>query len=695
MSKIAILSLLLLSTFAQAQVKTTADSVSVRNTLGEVIITSTPIQDQLQRIPASVNVINAEDLQRSDQLSIANEINKNPGIQMQQGALNTSRISIRGLGARSQYATNRVKAYIEGIPLTTGEGETTLEDLDLNLIERLEIIKGPASSSYGAGLGGAINISVIKPKPESASVQLNGLGGSFGLFKGGVTTSLANKKTAGFISYNHLEKEGFRDNSNYNRNTYTAYAKTELNATSSLTFFGNYTRLKAFIPSSINAEDLENNPEKAAFTWNAAQGFESYDKGLAGLSYNWQFNEYNSWTTSVFINYRDGYEPRPFDILDENSFAFGIRSNLQSSFSVFNIPAKSSIGVEYFDEHYQAKLFENLYQDNSGNGSLQGNLFSNQEQDRKYLNLFAQISLQFSERLKADIGLNYNHSRYVLDDYLNEASIDNSGVYTYPRLFLPQAGLTYEVVTDKFLYATVSRGFSLPTVAETLTPEGAINPEIQPETGVNYELGLKAQWFNKTLYIELAFYTVQVNDLLVAERVGNDQYVGRNAGKTDHNGIELLINYRTRLAANWEFKPYASLALNDYSFDEFIDNDINYGGNDLTGVADKIINLGVDLQHANGLRFNVNYRHTGAIPLNDANTVYSDSYNLVNLRADYAFQFSQNFKATLYSGVNNVFDINYAAQILPNATGFGGAAPRFFYPGESINFYVGLNVNLN
>ncbi|MGO4911476.1 TonB-dependent receptor family protein [Leeuwenhoekiella sp. W20_SRS_FM14] len=695
MSKIAILSLLLLSTFAQAQVKTTADSVSVRNTLGEVVITSTPIQDQLQRITASVNVINAEDLQRGDQLSIANEINKNPGIQMQQGALNTSRISIRGLGARSQYATNRVKAYIEGIPLTTGEGETTLEDLDLNLIERLEIIKGPASSSYGAGLGGAINISVLKPKPESASVQLNGLGGSFGLFKSGITASLANNKTAGFISYNHLEKEGFRANSNYNRNTYTAYAKTELNATSSLTFFGNYTRLKAFIPSSINAEDFENNPKKAAFTWNAAQGYESYDKGLAGLSYNWQFNEYNLWTTSVFINYRDGYEPRPFDILDEDSFAFGIRSNLQSSFSIFNIPAKSSIGVEYFDEHYQAKLFENLYQDNSGNGSLQGNLFSNQEQDRKYLNLFAQISLQLTERLKADIGLNYNHSRYVLDDYLNESNIDNSGVYTYPRLFLPQAGLTYEVVTDKFLYASVSRGFSLPTVAETLTPEGAINPEIQPETGVNYELGLKAQWFNKTLYTELAFYTVQVNDLLVAERVGNDQYVGRNAGKTDHNGIELLINYRTRLAANWEFKPYTSLALNDYSFDEFTDNDITYNGNDLTGVADEIFNLGVDLKHSSGFRFNTNFRHTGAIPLNDANTVYGDSYNLVNLRADYAFQFSQNFKATLYSGVNNVFDTNYAAQILPNATGFGGAAPRFFYPGEPINFYVGLNVNLN
>jgi len=687
------LGLLLFSGCVFAQEETIADSVSVRNSLGEVIITSTPIEDQVQQIPAAVNVITADDFKRGDQLSIANELNKNPGIQMQQGALNTSRISIRGLGARSQYSTNRVKAYVEGIPLTTGEGETTLEDLDLNLIERMEIIKGPASSSYGAGLGGAINISVIKPK--TTSVSTNGLAGSYGLFKNGITAALASGLTNGFISYNHLEKDGFRANSNYNRNTLTAYAKTQLNEMSSLSFFGNYTRLKAFIPSSVNAETLQNSPEDAAFTWAQAQGYESYDKALAGLAYKWNINANNTWQTSVFANYRDGYEPRPFDILDEDSFAFGIRSSLKSQFSVFNIPAKSSIGVEYFDEHYQAQLFENLYEENNGNGSLEGNRFSDQEQDRKYLNLFAQLSLQLTAKLKADLGLNYNHSRYILDDYLNESNVDNSGVYTYPRIFLPQAGLSYEAASDKFIYASISRGFSLPTVAETLTPEGAINPEIKPEIGFNYELGLKAQWLDKRLYTELALYTVQVNDLLVAERVGNDQYVGRNAGATDHNGVELLLNYRTSFSANWSLQPYGSLALNDYSFDQFVDNDEDYSGNDLTGVADQVINLGLDVAFKNCFKFNINYRHTGSIPLNDANTLYSNAYDLVNLRTDYSFTLISNLKTQVFAGINNVFDTAYAAQILPNATGFGGAEPRYYYPGEPINFYAGLNFTLD
>ena len=107
-----------------------------------------------------------------------------------------------------------------------------------------------------------------------------------------------------------------------------------------------------------------------------------------------------------------------------------------------------------------------------------------------------------------------------------------------------------------------------------------------------------------------------------------------------------------------------------------------------------MINLGLDVAFQNRFKFNINYRYTGSIPLNDANTLYSDAYNLVNLRADYSFDLFAKVKTRIFAGVNNVFDTDYAAQILPNATGFGGAAPRYYYPGEPVNFYTGLNVKL-
>jgi iron complex outermembrane receptor protein len=57
---------------------------------------------------------------------------------MQQGALNTNRITIRGIGSR-QFGTTKIKAYFDGIPLTTGDGETTLDDLDLASIEKSKL----------------------------------------------------------------------------------------------------------------------------------------------------------------------------------------------------------------------------------------------------------------------------------------------------------------------------------------------------------------------------------------------------------------------------------------------------------------------------------------------------------------------------------------------------------------------------
>lgn len=683
---------LLFSLSIFGQTKAEDSLLQNQQSLPEILIQSTPIINKLQRVPAAVNVITAQELERGDQTSLRNELNKLPGVFMQQGALNTSRITIRGIGARSPYGTNRIKAYFEGIPITSGEGETTLEDIDLNLIDGIEIIKGPASSSYGSGLGGVIHISAKKPVLNS--VQASGMGGSYGLFNYGSTISLANENSGISVGYYNLSKDGFRDNSGYRRQNLSLYGTTEINDRHSLALFSNLTRLKAFIPSSLNAEDFKNNPEKAAFTWGKAKGYESYDKANVGLSYTWTPNKNWKWTTSLFTNYRNGYEPRPFNILDQKSTAVGIRSNLKNSFKIFRLDAKSSLGVEYFGERYHVKTYENLYEQNNGNGTLEGARLSHIKQDRKYLNLFAQMSLDLTEALKAEFGLSYNQSRYVLEDRFNENPNDRN-LYKYPRQFLPHFGLTYEVIKNQFVYASIDRGFSLPSVEETLTPEGTINPDLKPETGTNYELGLKSKLFDNKLYVELALYTLRVKNLIVARRVAEDQYLGINAGKTDHSGLELLLNYNQNLSAQWRLSPYASLALNHYRFDEFVERDTDFGGNDLTGVPNSVVNGGISLDQMQGWTFNINYRYVGKIPLNDGNTVYSESYNLVNLRVDRRINWSNYLGFTIYGGVNNIFDTAYASQILPNATGFNGAAPRYYYPGEPVNFYAGIRLMLD
>lgn len=126
--------------------------------LGEVVIRGTHIPSELRKIPAAISLITKRDLERIDATNFAQAFYNVPGVYVNQGALNTTKLNIRGIGGRSQYSTNRIQAYFNGFPLTTAEGELTLDDLDPESISRAEVIKGPASSIYGAGLGGVINI---------------------------------------------------------------------------------------------------------------------------------------------------------------------------------------------------------------------------------------------------------------------------------------------------------------------------------------------------------------------------------------------------------------------------------------------------------------------------------------------------------------------------------------------------------
>ncbi len=118
----------------------------------EVIVSITDFNQPYQSIAGSVSLLAGNNIMVDDQYKISEVLNRVPGIFMHSGSFNTNRLIIRGIGSRTPYATNRVKAYFEEIPLTSGEGISILEDIDLQSIGRIEVIKGPASGIYGAGL---------------------------------------------------------------------------------------------------------------------------------------------------------------------------------------------------------------------------------------------------------------------------------------------------------------------------------------------------------------------------------------------------------------------------------------------------------------------------------------------------------------------------------------------------------------
>lgn len=661
--------------------------------LNEVLIKTNNFQSELRKIAASISLVSEKEIQSNDMVNMAPVLNMNPGVYMQNGTLTTNRIVIRGIGSRTPFGTSKIRAYYQDIPLTNGSGETTIEDIEMAGISKMEILKGPSSSLYGAALGGTIQMIPNKGLFDTFSLETNYTFGSFGLQKFLINANLGNKTNSAFLTYSNTHKEGYRENNELNRQTFSLSSNHYLNEFNNLVVIANLIDLKAYIPSSLNQDDFVNNPEAAAFTWARSQGYEDYTKLLLGVSWQHDYASGLKQVSSIFGSALNSYEARPFNILDQDTNGFGLRSRIINSNKVFKKELQWSTGLEFFNDMNSFKTFENLYQDYPpGTGSVQGNLLSDFKENRYYINLFAEAKYHLSKKFILDFGLNYNKTSYRLDDQFDDDINNNSGDYTFQGIWSPKLGLTYQVGANNMLYGLISHGFSPPTLEETLLPGGLINTNIQPETGWNYEIGSRGSFIKNIFNYELSFYYMDVNDLLVARRTGDDEYIGVNAGKTIHKGMEISLNYYILNKSGIQLSHKNAFSLNNYTFEDFKDLEEDYSGNDLTGVPDKTFNSQLFLNTHLGLYAYVNYQYIGAIPIRDDNAVYSDSYQLVNLKTGYRKSIGGHFQMDLFLGLNNVFDEKYASMLQINAGSFGNAAPRYYYPGEPFNYYAGLNL---
>lgn len=661
--------------------------------LSEVILQATPIKNSVQKSASSVSIINSAAINKTDAVVLTPILNKIPGVFMQQGAMNTNRISIRGIGARTPYGTNRIKAYFDMIPLTSGEGESVIDDIDITTIEKIEIIKGPNSSSFGSGLGGVIHLFSKEAPSTEVFGKSNTTYGSFGLLQQRFSGGYNKEKSTFFSSYSTIDLEGFRANSTYKRKNFNLFGKQQLSSKGTLSFVGMFTKVKAFIPSSLSEKDFNDNPEKAATTWSAAQGFESYDKYILGLGYKHLFSEKWSLQSSFFSNFKNAYEARPFDILEEKTRSFGLRLHVNYKEKLFSMPFEFSFGTEIATEEYEYSLYKNEYLAQAGKGSIQGDKFSNKLENRNYCNYFLQLEIELTKRLHLETGFAINSTQYSLKDLFQSTAITGRQNDTFGSIESPRIGFSYSLAKGKNMYTSVSKGFSIPTVAESLTPDGNINTNLKAEMGWNYEMGFKGNWLANKIYSELIFFSTQIQNLLVARRTANDQYVGVNAGSSSHPGLEFLVNYTMLETQNWQISSSVSGGLNRFKFKDFVDGDANYSGNQLTNVPSSQLNFGLDISTKQGFSVNTSYRILGKTPMNDANTKYTDSFALLDVKTSYTFKILQRIKAELYAGINNALNEKYAASIVPNAQGFGTAPPRYYYPGNPVNYFGGFSVS--
>jgi iron complex outermembrane receptor protein len=178
-------------------------------TLNEVTVKAYEQNRRLIDVAAPVSFTGQSHLNRFGNTSILPAVNMIPGVRMEERSPGSYRLNIRGSSLRSPFGVRDVKIYLNEIPLTDPGGNTYLNQLSFYNFNSIEIIKGPASSLYGAGTGGAMLIHTL-PANWHSGVSLDYTIGSFNNNALNINVKTGNEDHQNSFNYSHQNSDGYR-----------------------------------------------------------------------------------------------------------------------------------------------------------------------------------------------------------------------------------------------------------------------------------------------------------------------------------------------------------------------------------------------------------------------------------------------------------------------------------------------------
>jgi iron complex outermembrane receptor protein len=653
-----------------------AQSVDSALYIDEVIIEAYQITERLRRIPGSVSVISSRELKLTDGYQLPTLLNILPGVHMQSGTPVTGRIVIRGMGSRTPYNTNRIRAWLNGLPVTGSDGVSSVEDIDMKSLGRIEIVKGPSSALYGSGLGGSLNLYTPFLNRDTASIRL--LSGSFNTWDVLLSGNRNFKKSDLWGSLSHMQTDGYRGNSDYRRTSLLSAIrkKGEIWSAEGTLLISD---VKGGIPSSLTKTMFEESPESAAPNWNLVKGYQKFTRVLGGLTLTARLSGRIANQLTLFGQWYDNYELRPFNNLDDQFLNTGLRNKINIHGTNFDLVA----GFEIMSDIYRWTL------------DMDNILINKNQENRSHGQIFAVSYLRLSPELLVSFAGAVNQTRYRLTDLFPHDG-NQEGEHNFPVLISPRAGISYSAGKDMVMYASAGHGFSLPSPEETLLPEGTVNTDIKPEQGIQGEAGIRFYMFRERVNLDAAIYWIELRDLLVTKRLTEDIFTGINAGKTRHRGLEIkmqnIIFKNNRFPGRLESLVSYTGSIN--TFTDFEDDGIRYDGNYLPGIPGRNIRMQLIWNPLRFLEFVNHLEYTGNQYLDDGNYFKQPGYFLGNIKITTAIPAGKFSGLKFFAGINNLTNTRYASMIVVNAIAFGDDEPRYYYPGMPLNIFGGVSVEL-
>lgn len=575
------------------------------------------------------------------------------------------RMTIRGLGWRSQFGVRGVQVILDDIPLTVADGQTIMNMVDPATVERIELLRGPSATFWGNSSGGVLFMST-KPSPDTPTLQYRGYGGSYNTIKQEIkfNTGIGSTRLYGYATY--YDTDGFRDYSAATLYRGSIGGERAISDSGNFTFRLTYAGMpKAEHPGSLNKENARENPTNSNPFFSNNFAGKNFEQLMASVSY---FHSLQSGSLTLSANgtWRDVENPLPFGFIGVERNAGTLRSIYQFDTLPFDLNVGAEVKIQQDD-----RLETDIVDGERGNEIRVQQLETVTNQA-----IFSRITVPLNNRLDINAGLRADLLQFKSED---ELGVEQEGDRSFFALN-PSVGFNYRLDNARF-YSNLSTSFESPTTVELVNrPEGGngFNQNLNPERTISLETGITGMLNN--LSYDVAVYGMRINDLISSFQLeqGGPNFF-RNEGNSVHYGLEASAGYQID---NIDFRLMLNLINAKF---ESGDNE----GNAIPGVPP--FRLGGSFSYTPGNHtLSLDNEWVGSYKTDSANSESNDAYSLVHFR--WNVQLGNIFNGLVikpFVSVQNVLNSRYNTSVAIN-----NAGGLYFEPGTDRNFSVGLQVDI-
>lgn len=659
--------------------------------------------------PAAVSVVSGEDLRNSTaQVNLSESLGSVPGLQIQnrQNYAQDLQLSVRGFGSRSMYGVRGVRVYVDGIPATMPDGQGQTSNIDINSIDKVEVLRGPYSALYGNASGGVVNIDT-QTGSQPTTLTAGTYFGSYGSWRNSVKASgsTGDGSHAGDVNYtlsgSRFTTNGYRDHSGTQKNLGNARLGVRIDDVSTLTLMLNSVSVDANDPGGLTRAEWKDNPRQSprGDTYNTRK---SLDQTQVGLRYQREMSDNDQLTLTTWHGERHTTQYQSIPVAVQKNPAYpggvivlerkysGIDTRWKHQDEIGSVPFSVIGGLDYETMTERRQGFQNYVIDN-GTTELgeKGEQRRNEKNVMWNLDPYLQTSWDLTPKWTLDAGMRYSTVSFDSTDYyVTSGNGDDSGSKRYHKL-LPMGSLNYAVTDAWNVYLSAGRGFETPTINELSyrSVDGSqtgLNLGLKPSTSDTVELGSKTR-IGYGLLTAAIFQTNTDNELVVADS-SNGRSVYKNAGKTRRQGVEM--SFDQQFAENWQMKmawTYLDATYRNSTCDD--SGSCTPSGNRLPGVAKNMGYASLAWAPEQGWHAGADVRYMGSIQADDENDAKAPSYTVVGLSTGYKFGWDK-WSLDLFSRVDNLFDKAYVGSVIVNE-GNG----RYYEPAPGRNYGVGASLS--